>query len=783
MEVKYNITSILRNPINGWQEGKWHEAENHRAVACQGLVIRSELGIARTISSSFLFDAGIFLIFYRIIRTLLKPLRMPFVAQLLAGFIVGPFFGIYILKYAINRPSLFAVASVLANIGFFLQLFALGLEINLFKLTKTGKKAFILSYSSMFTSIAFCLATYFTVINGTLGVSFTSKQLPALVLENATNYLLSTASHLNDLGMSNSKLGQLASSTSMVTDMSVMSLSIIALNVIIPLVSAPRLKALVVLYYVFLFLVVRPLITYFSSFKEEGKPLKRTHFVSIIIIILLMALVGESLDQKYSPFLVALTLPEEPLGTIFAEKLDPFSSNILFPFFVLKCGMQMKISFNLGMREFALVILLAMGYIGKFLGMLISALFLRVPSKQAIALALILSARGVLDVASVESLIQTAVLDDKLYTISILNNAITMGILLPFVKFLYEPSRQYSTIMRHSVFDFQENNDMLLILVCIHKEESLPGLMRFLNVCHSTQQNPISVLVLQLLQLTGRCAMPIMAPLHEVSSIASLRSNIDRSTRIVNSFLTLERETEGRTRAQHFVAMSPYATMYNDICNLAYEKSVGLVILPFHITWGSDGMIKDSSLAIREVNNMVLQKAPCSVSLLVDRSSSRKRVIDENAYMITIVFVGGSDDYEALAYGKLFANHPCVRLSIIWLKPPKNNKDNELDCEVMKQFRRSCKNNERINFKEVVVNNGDETIQVMVSVKDDVDLIVTGKYHNAQTVPLLGLSDGWSEYPELGILGDIFASSDFEFSLLVVQQEPQTEFAMDCEEN
>ncbi|XP_074315137.1 cation/H(+) antiporter 14-like [Silene latifolia] len=226
--------------------------------------------------------------------------------------------------------------------------------------------------------------------------------------------------------------------------------------------------------------------------------------------------------------------------------------------------------------------------------------------------------------------------------------------------------------------------------------------------------------------------------------------------------------------------MSPYATMHNDICNLAYEKAVGLVIIPFHITSGPKGTIIDSSLAIREVNNVVLKKAPCSVGLLVDRSSSRKRVIKEDAYMIWIVFIGGADDYEALAYGKLFANNPCVRLHVIWLKPPESDDVNVLDNEVMKQFRSTCINNERISFEEVIVNSGDETIQVMAMVKEKVDLVVTGKVHNLQSIPLFGLSDGWSEYPELGILGDVFAL-DFEFSLLVVQQEPQSEFALDFE--
>ncbi|XP_074317213.1 cation/H(+) symporter 13-like [Silene latifolia] len=475
-----------------WNEGNTTEGIS---IACQGFVMHSNVfgGIIRKISSSLLFDVGIFLILYRFVRTLLKPLRMPFASQLLAGFIVGPFFGIYVNNYAINRPSLFLISSVLANIGFFLQLFVLGLSINLGKLTKTGKKAFILSYSGLFTSLAFSFATYVTI--NTTDQDFRPTGIPAIIAFNASNYLLSTSSHLNDLGMSNSKLGRLASSTSMVTDMSVMLISITILNVILPILGGTKTasKSLVVLYYALLFSVFRPLIIYLVSFKKEGISLKRTHFVMIIVLILVIVLLGESFDQRYSPFLVALTLPEEPLLTILTERLDPFTSNILFPFFVINCGMHMTIP---DLRSYGVVIILVMGYIGKFLGVIIPACFLRLPFSQATSLALVMSTRGIMDISPILSLFHTKGLSPNHYTIVMLHASITMGVLLPLVRLLYEPSRQYSTIMRRGVIDFQENSEVLLILVCIHKEESLPGLVRFLKAFYSTQQNPVSILAL-----------------------------------------------------------------------------------------------------------------------------------------------------------------------------------------------------------------------------------------------------------------------------------------------
>ncbi|KAK9668775.1 hypothetical protein RND81_13G085900 [Saponaria officinalis] len=776
-----------------WNEGV---AIGSYKIACQGYFERSQLfdGLLCSISSAILIEIGLVLSLYRFVRLLLKPLGMPNVAQMLAGFIVGPFFELYVDSYSVHKPSLLTIISILSHIGFYLHLFLLGVEINLRKVAKTGKKAFVISLSGLFTSLAFSYVTCSKVKRD----EFKFTSLP-IILYNAFNYLMSTASHLNDLGISNSKLGQLASSASMIIDMSVMLLSLTTYNIVYPLIHGREhlWKCLLVLYYALLFFGFRPLLIYILSLKPEGKPMKQMHFIIIVVTILVLALMGECIDQKFSPFLVALSLPEEPLATILAERLDPFISSVLYPFFIITRGMDMDFQ-DFDKSCNAMVVILSMGYLGKFFGTIISARLFRLPFSQAITLSLIMSARGVLDISALSTSLQYQVLKKNHYTIYLLHSAITMGVLLPFAKFFYEPSKQYSTLMRHSIVDFHQYDELLKILVCIHKEENLPGLLRILRVCHSTPENPISVMVLQLLQLTGRCTMPIMAPLHEVSSISSLRSNIDRCTNIVNSFLSLERETEGMTRAQHYVAMSPYTTMHNDICNLAYEKTVGLVILPFHTSWANDGAVKDTSLSIREVNNMVLKKAPCSVGVLIDRSRSQPRVfdedgvlidqsrshprfVDEGVYMISVIFVGGVDDYEALAYSRLFASHPSVRLNVLWLKAPTTEETNELDYEVMKKFHKSCRNNDRISFNEVVVNNGAETVQVMVSIKDHVDLVVTGMHHHLESTPMLGLSDGWSEYPELGVLGDMFASSDFEFSLLIVQLEPQNEFTLNFE--
>ncbi|KAJ8428854.1 hypothetical protein Cgig2_022993 [Carnegiea gigantea] len=302
------------------------------------------------------------------------------------------------------------------------------------------------------------------------------------------------------------------------------------------------------------------------------------------------------------------------------------------------------------------------------------------------------------------------------YTIAIIHIVVFTGLFLPLVRLLYVPSRHVIESSEHGSFH---------ALTCIYKEKNIPGLIHILEMSHPTRSNPFSVIALQLMQLTGRAALPFMGPLDQVTTSSAFLSNLARFDCIVTSFLHFERENKGNTFIQHYIAVSPYATMHNDICKLASDQGVNIIIVPFHVHWDSGESIADSSLPIREVNTRVLEKAPCSVGLFIDRG------------LVTVLFAGGSDDQEALAYSRLLARCPRVRVVVVWLKGSQEDDINGLDHDAMMQFREKC----------------------------------VGKHHDPKCAAVYGLCDGWSENPELGIIGDTLSSSDFRFSILVVQHE------------
>ena len=118
-------------------------------------------------------------------------------------------------------------------------------------------------------------------------------------------------------------------------------------------------------------------------------------------------------------------------------------------------------------------------------------------------------------------------------------------------------------------------------------------------------------------------------------------------------------------------AISAMSTMHEDICHVADDKRITMIILPFHVHWRDegDGLVENVSQSWRAVNQRVLKDAPCTVAVLVDRSfGSETQNPGPNssvARRVCIIFLGGPDDREALEFGGRIAEHPAVKVTLI----------------------------------------------------------------------------------------------------------------------
>ncbi|KAK7289902.1 hypothetical protein RIF29_03929 [Crotalaria pallida] len=457
--------------------------------------------------------------------------------------------------------------------------------------------------------------------------------------------------------------------------------------------------------------------------------------------------------------------------SVLAEKLDIIGSTLLVPAYVTIGGLNTGSFPFEASRSAGVELIIISGYIGKFIGTVIPSIHFEIQFWDSITLALIMCCRGILDLIIYYLLFKAKAADELIFSLQIYTLVLVTGFANIMVHHIYDPSKRYRSYIRRSIRDSQQDIN-LKILVCVHNEENVYPIINLLQVTNPTKATPLSVFVLQLIELSGRATSVLMK-----NNITYHSSDIETSSEpISNVFDQFEQHNKGCVTLQFLIAISPYASMHDDICYMAMDTKSNIVIMPFHKQWAIDGYPHIFNASIRILNQNVLKKAPCSVGILFERSqtSSKLLVIREKSYYeIAMIFLGGADDQEALAYSLRIAQHPLVRLTVFWVRAETHIKQYKMKnpyIDMMEHIRHSNKHNGQVTFKEEIVQDGTGTTQMIRSMEGYFNLVIVGRHHVANSPCTLGLTE-WCELPELGPIGNLLATSDFTFSVLVVQQQ------------
>lgn len=252
------------------------------------------------------------------------------------------------------------------------------------------------------------------------------------------------------------------------------------------------------------------------------------------------------------------------------------------------------------------------------------------------------------------------------------------------------------------------------------------------------------------------------------------------------------------------------------------------MIVPYHKEQRYDGRMVSRLDGRRQLNQRILQRAPCTVGVLVERHlpsisvaetvSARQGEADRDGgdeegqsaagtsplaaaeeqeaatavHHVVAVFLGGPDDREAVAYATRLSAHPSVSVSVSRFRlsqPPDDNTENvqtaggeELeeqveDEEFMTEVYAGFVAPGRVSYTETYVSNGVETLHALSAMVGMCSLFVVGRGGSggaawaAMTRGMGGLDE--EECPELGRVGELLASDDFlgcSSSVLVLQQ-------------
>ncbi|KAL0370718.1 UNVERIFIED_CONTAM: Cation/H(+) antiporter 15 [Sesamum angustifolium] len=523
---------------------------------------------------------------------------------------------------------------------------------------------------------------------------------------------------------------------------------------------------------IFAICIFRPMIQWMTKHSTDVDSVKESYICAILILVLGSALYGEYLGQHFTfgPIVLGMVIPDgPPIGSALVNKLELFVSSIFLPIFFVVSAARIDFSM-ISLRNFAIIEGLAVcAFFWKVVGVMLPSLSWKMTASDALHLALVLSNQGMVEVLILEQAKSIRLIDEESYSIMVLSIFGLTGILAPIVKFSYKPTKRYMIGERMTI-KYTNPNAEIRMLACLHYQEHTPSIINLFEASYPHPEAPISFFVVHLIELAGRSA-PVLVPHHP-----GIPSPSNESNHIINALRYFEHENGGYVAVYPYTSISPYNSIHNDVCLLAIENRVSLVIVLFH-KHPLIHVCEEETNAIRNVNHNIIRESPSSVGILVDRGTMihTSTLLRTNVYRIGMIFLGGPDDREALAYACRMGKHPNIRITLIRFLDdsvgPAVSRQMVIDLNTINAYRDAQMTNKQWFYQEELVKDSLGLITVITSMESCFDLILVGRRHREDSPLLAGLHD-WNEFPELGCVGDMLVSldSNCKASVLVVQQ-------------
>ncbi|KAJ4883685.1 Cation/H(+) antiporter 9 [Raphanus sativus] len=751
-----------------------------------------------------LLELQIIIIFVLIIisRVFLRFIGVPqFVSYMITGLLLGRHL-FDLLDFSSDRLSLdvaldgnIALEGV-ANLGLIMFTFLMGVKTNKRAVFHIGKGTVAIAVLSFLVTMTAGLAFRNFHIDKADPLYMPLKLAPTertVIVSVQALTLLPVITHLvYELKIPNSELGRLAISIATVNDL----LGFITLQCVSYVASyryvSPRIAnrdalAMTILILVILF-IIKPTAQWIVDTSPEGKPVRELYVYGTIITAIAASICTSYFHQVHvlGAILVGMAIPDgPPLGSALEAKFEGLVTNIFFPISIVVMTMKADISkvfyafdditINIFLVGFTLVV--------KWTATFGSCLIFKLPTQESIILAIMMNYKGFVDLCFFEGAANHWNLSQATHTFVIIYVLVIAGVLPTIVKTLYDPKRKYIGYVKREIMHLKPNSD-LKILTCLHKPDNISGVLSLLQLLSfppndesNKDRGVIAVTALHLVKLAGR-SFPILIP-HDKRTKPQLRQNsyIQTMMLVLSEF---QQENWASTTVSFFTAYSHEDLMDHDICNLALDHHTSMIIVPSGRKWSPDGLYESDNTVIRSVNASLLDRAPCSIGVLNDRSYRTKKK-SNGTVNVGVIFIGGKDDREALSLAKWMRQNPRVRLTVIRFlsgrEPDKSkNWDYLVDNEVLSNLKETYAPAENFSYAEKIVNGGPAVATAVRLAAEDYDLMIVGRGRDDDLLDVSGLAE-WMELPELGVIGDLLACKDLKtrVSVLVVQQQQQHE--------
>ncbi|KAL4379457.1 hypothetical protein GQ457_02G012800 [Hibiscus cannabinus] len=715
--------------------------------------------------------------------SLLKRLGLPLMfAQILGGILVGPSMlsripGFLSTVFPIRS---FLILNVVSTMGFMFYFFLVGVQTDVLMLKKITKKTFAIGFFSVSVPMILTLSTTLVWMQFDDPNEKSVDKLPAIAeAESMVSYSMVTY-YLAELRVINSEIGRVAVCSSMVSTLC--SICVITSNVLWvdskdDLLLFFESICCVIIFSALVCCTLGPLLLWEMKQTLGGQPLKQGNLIVLFTAVLMSGFWAHSfgLNIYFGPYLFGLLIPSgPPLGSALVEKLDVITNWMLLPMYFVRFGLTLDIFAVRFKTYFKVQFYSLLGAFGKFLGASLSAASYQIPLRDAISLGFFMTFQGIFELVLFKIMKRKELIGQEAFTAMCLSVLISTGVIASVSRCFYDPSRKHPGYIGRSVLQSRPHSQ-LRVLVCIHEEQNVPSAINLLATLNPCKHSPIVVYMLHIIELKG-VASPLLIPQKKTRRVSPKTRG---SGPVIDAFRNFAETHAGLVSVFPFISVSPPQTMHDDVCEIALEKGTSLVIIPFYKKFHVGGAVYLSKKSLKIANQNVLDQAPCSVAILIDRGSLKTLHAIWTCWSsseVVVVFLGGADDREALALGARMNLRQNINLTLVRIRydgdcPDRYTEGTQLDNESLAQFQTDISGNNCTKYIEEVVNDGAKTSKVLRTLEHHYDLVMVGRRHYDASPLLSGLTE-WHENKELGVIGDMLASSDFlgNTTILVVQQ-------------
>ncbi|EEF51281.1 cation/H(+) antiporter 18 [Ricinus communis] len=727
------------------------------------------------------------------LRRLLRQPRV--IAEIIGGILLGPSALGRSEKYlhAVFPPKSLPVLDTLANIGLLYFLFLVGLELDLKSLRKTGKKALAIAIAGISLPFGMGIGSSF-ILRATIskGVNSTSFLLFMGVALSITAFPV-LARILAELKLLTTDVGRMAMSAAAVNDVAAWIL--LALAIALSGSNHSPITSLWVLLCGFVFvicstLVLPPIFKLITRRCHEGEPVEETYVCATLAAVLVAGFITDAIGihAMFGAFVIGVLVPKEgPFARALVEKIEDLVSGLFLPLYFVSSGLKTDIATISGLQSWGLLALVTFtACFGKIVGTFLVSLACKVPLREALAMGFLMNTKGLVELIVLNIGKDKKVLNDQTFAIMVLMALFTTFITTPLVMAVYKPARKSRVAdYKHRTIERKNSSMQLRILACFHSARNIPSTINLLEASRGVQKaEGLCVYAMHLMELSERSSAILMVHKARKNGLPTWnKGSKPDSNNVIVAFEAFRQLSQVMVRSM--TAISSMSDIHEDICTTAERKRAAIIILPFHKHQRLDGSLETTRIDFRWVNRRVLEHAPCSVGILVDRGLGGTSHVPASdvSYLITVLFFGGRDDREALAYGARMAEHPGISLKVIrFLVAPDaqgeitqvnmessiNTKLGSWDEQFLLEFKQKTCKDSSVKYEEKAIRNTAGAMDVIHEV-NHCNLFLVGRMPEGEIAIAL---NRWNECPELGPVGSLLATSNFSTtaSVLVIQQ-------------